>query len=76
MELKINTKSPVKENTIIDQKADFIKSRTEFENGFIIISTVSPEGIYLDHSHKFKKELDGSLTPILNNKNPNFKDIK
>ncbi|WP_413509286.1 hypothetical protein [Carnobacterium maltaromaticum] len=76
MEMNIN--APVKEmpvTTILEQRADFIKSRAEYSNGVIFIMEQTATNTNISSNYNFKKEADGSLSADLTSKNLNFKDV-
>lgn len=73
MKINIQGEPQVK---ILEQRNDYIKSRIEYPNGFIMISEIKPEGVFASVSHQLSIENDGSYTPQMSNANQNFKDIR
>ena len=61
---------------VIDQRADYIKSRMEYSNGFIIISEIDSGTVSISANFHLIQDLDGTLRPNLNRPNHNFIDIK
>lgn len=61
---------------VIEQRSDYIKSRSEYSNGFIMINEVTSEGVSLSANYHLIQESDGTLKPDFNNPNHGFVDVK
>ena len=75
-QMKINTpdnEMPVSTKTLIHQ-ADRIKFRSEWSNGFVLITDQHAEETYINPSHKLIQQPDGSFNIDLSSPNPNFID--
>lgn len=49
---------------ILEQRADYIKTRSVYPNGLILTFEQTAEGVSLDSNWAFRQESDGSLTPV------------
>ena len=61
---------------VIEQRSDYIKSRSEYSNGFIMINEVTAEGVSLSANYHLIQESDGTIKPDFNNPNHSFVDVK
>lgn len=76
MELNINPGvSELPKVDVLEQRSDYIKSRSEYSNGFIMINEIKADGVSVSVNYNLIKELDGTLTPNFDSPNPNFKDV-
>lgn len=55
-------------------QSDRIKFRSEWSNGFVLITDQKADGVYLNPSHKLIQQSDGSFDIDLSSPNPNFID--
>lgn len=74
MEQKINTPAEMPETTILAQKANYIKARSQYSNGLIIISEVSDGSATISSNYNWILEKDNSLTPNMSSRNQSFID--
>ncbi|ODP93244.1 hypothetical protein [Levilactobacillus brevis] len=75
MEIKINTpKEMPKDFKVIEQRADFIKARSEYSNGLILIIEQTAGKATLHSNFNWIKQADGSFTPNYDSPNNNFQD--
>ena len=76
-EVKINTPAgEMPKFKALEQRSDFIKSRSEYKNGLIIIFEQSAEKTLVRSNYNWIQNSDGSLTPDYSSPNPNFRDEK
>lgn len=76
MEIKINPGvSGLPVVKVLEQRADYIKSRSEYSNGFIFISEVRAGIINFDPNFNLKQEPDGTYSPDFSSPNTSFKDV-
>ncbi|KRL97472.1 hypothetical protein [Liquorilactobacillus satsumensis] len=76
MNVKINTpKEMPADFKVLEQRADFIKSRTKYSNGLVLIFEQTAEETTLHSNYNWIQEADGSLTPNYNSQNSNFIDV-
>lgn len=76
MELKINP--GVKELPkvdVIEQRADYIKSRMEYSNGFIMISEIDAGNVSISANFNWLQVSNEEVKPDFNSPNNNFIDI-
>lgn len=71
---KINTPDEMPKTRVLEQRADYLKVRSEYSNGLIIIQEATPEKVHVHSNFKWIPESDGSLTPNYNVKNLDFID--
>lgn len=71
---KINTPNEEPKTKVLAQKADYVKARSEYSNGLILIYEATPEEVHVHSNFKWILESDGSLTPNYSLKNPDFID--
>lgn len=75
MQLKVNTPGEMPASfKVIEQRADFIKQRSEYSNGLIIITEQTAKDITVNSNYNWIKESDGSVTPDYNSPNADFVD--
>jgi len=60
----------------IEQRSDYIKSRSECSYGFIMIIEVTTEVVSLGANYHLIQESDGTIKPDFNNPNHSFVDVK
>jgi len=76
MEMKINPGvSGFPEVKVLEFRPGYIKSRSEYSNGFIFISEISGEKITVDSNFNLIQEEDGSFKPNFDSPNTNFVDV-
>lgn len=76
MEMKIDPGvSTMPKVDVLEQRADYIKSRSEYSNGFIMISEVKAEKVSVSVNYNLIRQLDGTLTPDFSSPNSNFVDV-
>jgi len=73
---KINTPNELPQFEKFEQRPDFIKARSTYSNGLILITEQTATEITLSANFNWIKESDGSLTPDYNSPNKDFVDIK
>lgn len=61
---------------VIEQRSDYIKSRSEYSNGFIMINEINAGSVSLSANFHLIQDLDGTLRPDFDNPNHNFIDVK
>lgn len=76
-QFKINTPNemPISTKTLI-HTSDRIKFRSEWSNGFILITDQKAGETYINPSHKLIQQSDGSFDIDFSQSNPNFIDEK
>lgn len=75
MEINVGGSKIVSSETLI-QTPSRIKFRTEWENGFILITDQQGGEAYIDPSHKLIRQPDGTFNIDFSSPNPNFIDSK
>ncbi|MCF3942216.1 hypothetical protein [Oceanobacillus alkalisoli] len=61
---------------VIEQRSDYIKSRAEYSNGFIMINEIDKGTVTVKANYHWIQKPDGTLTPDFNNPNHDFVDVK
>lgn len=61
---------------VIEQRSDYIKTRMEYSNGFIMIHEIDKGMNHVYANYHWIQRLDGVLTPDFNNPNHDFVDVK
>lgn len=77
MELEI--KPGVKElpkTTILEEREGYIRSRSEYSNGLILLFEVTEEGTKVCPNYNLIQQSDGSFTPNFSSPNQSFIDEK
>jgi len=77
MQMEINPGvSSLPKVDVIEQKHDYIKSRSEYSNGFIMISEIKADEIKISINYNLIEGTNGVFTPDFNSPNHNFVDVK
>ncbi len=60
---------------VLEQRSDYIKSRMEYSNGFILITEMVGGAVHATSNFNFKTKPDGQLTPDFTSPNNEFVDV-
>lgn len=76
MEMHINAgTTSLPKVDVLEQRSDYIKSRSEYSNGFILISEIKAGEVTVMPNYNLIQHQDGTLTPDFNSPNSDFVDV-